>query len=47
MTDRTSDGRPIRMLNIMGEYSRECLRIHIDRRVKVTDVLCELSELFF
>jgi transposase InsO family protein len=34
------------MLNIMGEYSREGLRIHIDRRVKATDVLCELSELF-
>jgi transposase InsO family protein len=34
------------MLNIMDEYSRECLKIHIDRRVKATDVLYELSDLF-
>jgi len=46
VADRTSDGRPIRMLNILDEYSRECLRIHIDRKVKATDVICELSELF-
>jgi putative transposase len=46
VADRTNDGRPIRMLNILDEYSRECLRIHIDRKVKATDVICELSELF-
>ncbi|MBM4160080.1 MAG: IS3 family transposase [Ignavibacteria bacterium] len=46
VADRTSDGRPIRMLNIIDEYSRECLKIHIDRQVKATDVLYELSELF-
>ena len=38
--------RPIRMLNIIDEYSRECLKIHIDRQVKATDVIYELSELF-
>ena len=38
--------RPIRMLNIIHEYSRECLKIHIDRQVKATDVIYELSELF-
>jgi putative transposase len=36
----------MRMLNIMDEYSRECLRIHINRQAKATDVICELSELF-
>jgi putative transposase len=46
VSDRTSDGRAIRMLNILDEYSRECLRIHIDRKVKATDVIYELSELF-
>ena len=46
VADRTNDGRPIRMLNIIDEYSRECLKIHIDRQVKATDVLYELSELF-
>jgi putative transposase len=34
------------MLNFVDEYSRECLKIHIDRQVKATDVLYELSELF-
>jgi transposase InsO family protein len=46
MAERTSDGRPLRMLNIVDEYSRECLRIHIDRQVKAADVIWELSELF-
>jgi transposase InsO family protein len=46
VVDRTSDGRPMRMLNILDEYSRECLRIHINRQVKATDVMYELSELF-
>ena len=34
------------MLNIMDEYSRECLKIHIDRRVKAADVVYALSEVF-
>jgi len=46
VAERTSDGRPLRMLNIMDEYSRECLKIHIDRQVKAADVVYELSELF-
>lgn len=46
VADRTSDGRPIRLLNILDEYSRECLKIRIDRQVKAVDVMYELSELF-
>lgn len=46
VADRTSNGKPIRMLNILDEYSRECLKIRIDRQVKATDVIYELSELF-
>jgi len=34
------------MLNIVDEFSRECLRIHVDRKVKAADVIFELSELF-
>jgi transposase InsO family protein len=34
------------MLNIVDEYSRECLRIRIARKLKSSDVLFELSELF-
>jgi putative transposase len=46
LAERTGDGRPLRMLNIVDEYSRECLKIHIDRQVKAADVVYELSELF-
>jgi len=46
VAERTSDGRPMRMLNIVDEYSRECLKIHIGRKLKASDVIYELSELF-
>jgi putative transposase len=46
VADRTTDGRPLRMLNILDEYTRECLTIHVDRRLKSSDVLYKLSELF-
>lgn len=46
VADRTTDGKPIRMLNIIDEYTRECLAIHIGRQIKAPDVLCQLSELF-
>jgi len=46
VAERTSDGRPLRVLNIVDEFSRECLKIHIDRKVKAADVIYELSELF-
>ena len=46
LADRTSDGRPIRMLTIMDEYTRECLSIHIQRQIKAPEVLYKLSELF-
>jgi transposase InsO family protein len=46
VVDRTSDGRAIRMLTIIDEYSRECLSIHIQRQIKAPEVLYKLSELF-
>jgi len=46
VAERTTDGKPIRMLNIIDEYTRECLAIHISRQIKAPDVLYELSELF-
>ena len=46
VADRTSDGRPIRMLTIIDEYSRKCLSIHIQRQIKAPEVLYKLSELF-
>ena len=44
--DRTHDGRKFRMLNIIDEHSRECLSIRIARKLKSTDVICTLADLF-
>ena len=44
--ERTSDGRALRILNIIDEYTRECLAIHVDRKIESHDVLYKLSELF-
>ena len=44
--DRTHDGRKYRMLNIIDEFSRECLAIRISRKLKATDVIDALSDLF-
>jgi len=40
---RTSDGRAFRMLNIMDEFTRECL---VRRRITSQDVIDQLYELF-
>jgi putative transposase len=44
--DRTHDGRKFRMLNVIDEFTRECLSIRIDRKLKSTDVIDVLSDLF-
>ena len=44
--ERTSDGKAMRILNVIDEYSRECLAIHIGRQMKSSEVLYKLSELF-
>ena len=46
MTDRTSDGRPLRLLTILDEYTRECLSIVVGRRLTAQNVLDELYRLF-
>jgi transposase InsO family protein len=46
VTARTSNGRAFRMLNIIDEYSRECLGILIKRRITSQDVIERLFELF-
>jgi putative transposase len=43
---RTHDGRKYRMLNIIDEFTRECLAIRIDRRLDSTAVIDVLSDLF-
>jgi putative transposase len=46
MTARTADGRAFRMLNIIDEYSRECLCILVARHIMADDVIEVLSTLF-
>jgi transposase InsO family protein len=43
---RTSDGKPLRFLTILDEYTRACLAIDVGRKLKSEDVLCRLAELF-
>lgn len=44
--DRTHEGRKYRMLNVIDEFTHECLAIRIDRRLRSTDVIDVLSDLF-
>ena len=44
--DRTHDGRPLRMLTLVDEYTRECLAIDVARRITAEDVLERLTDLF-
>jgi transposase InsO family protein len=44
--DRTHDGRKYRMLNVIDEFTRECLAIRINRKLKAIDVIDVLSDLF-
>lgn len=44
--DRTHDGRKYRMLNVVDEFTHECLEIRVSRRLKSVDVIDMLSDLF-
>jgi len=44
--DSTSDGRSLRLLTIIDEFSRDCLSIDVARRLTSQDVLDRLTELF-
>jgi putative transposase len=44
--DRTHDGRKYRMLNVIDEFTHECLAIRVARRLKAIDVIDMLSDLF-
>ena len=46
MEDRTHDGRKIRLLNVIDEFTRECLAVRVDRRLNSTNVIDVLSDLF-
>jgi transposase InsO family protein len=44
--DKTHDKRKVRMLNVIDEFTRECLSIRVRRRLNATDVVDVLSDLF-
>jgi transposase InsO family protein len=46
VADRTHDGRPLRMMTVVDEYSRECLAIVPGRMLRSDDVIETLADLF-
>ena len=44
--DRTHDGRKIRMLTLVDEYTRECLALDVERRLSSDDVLEKIDRCF-
>lgn len=44
--DRTHDGRKYRLLNVVDEFTRECLAIRVSRKLGSIDVVDVLSDLF-
>lgn len=46
VSDRTADGRPIKILNIIDEFSRECLCSYVARKINSQSVILVLAELF-
>jgi putative transposase len=46
MQDHTQDGNPFRILNVIDEYTRECLAVKVARSLTHKDVLEVLTQLF-
>jgi putative transposase len=46
MVERTNNGKTFRILNIIDEFTRECLSVKVNRRIKSQDVIEELFNLF-
>jgi transposase InsO family protein len=44
--DRTANGRSIKILSIVDEYTRECLALTVNRKLKAVDVIDVLADLF-
>lgn len=43
--DRTDDGRPIKLMVVIDEYTRECLAIHAVRRIRAKDAIDVFADL--
>jgi transposase InsO family protein len=46
VAERTHDGRPLKLLTVVDEYTRECLAIRVERRITANEVLWVLADLF-
>jgi putative transposase len=46
VSDRTHDGRPFKILNVIDESSKECLISYTARRIRSQDVIFVLADLF-
>jgi len=46
MIDRTDNGRAFKILNIVDEYTRECLAVVVKRHITSQEVIDKLFELF-
>ena len=43
--DRTDDGRPIKLMVVIDEYTRQCLAIHTARRIRAKDAIDVFADL--
>ena len=46
VSEQTHDGRKFKILNIIDEYTRECLASFVARRIRSQDVILILADLF-
>ena len=44
MLDRTADGRPLKILTLIDEFTKEALAIYVARRIRAHDVIDLLAE---
>lgn len=44
--DRTEDGRQLKLLTLVDEFTRESLCVHVARHIKARDVIHQLAALF-
>lgn len=43
--DRTHDGRPMKLMVVIDEYTRECLAVHVARRIRGKDAIDVFADL--
>ncbi len=46
VSERTTDGRALKILTVIDEYTRECLAIDVARHIKSGNVIDRLADLF-